>query len=179
MKCAVWLVVVLVIGNQLNDVVQDILVSSGVIKKHIAIQDVCDAMDLPPCVSELVGCKVASNLIEEAKDQPQKMKIKLSAKVLEKVKFETREKSLTDKFLDRLNDALVWCQRLVLPEDFVMPCLVGDCDMGDKLKKQKEEYEAKLKAGIDPGASSPFHDDDEEDEDDDDEDFDFLMPQVH
>jgi len=182
MKCSIWLVVLMVVGNQLNDVVQDVLVSGGIIKKHIVMQDVCDALDVPPCVAELVGCKVKTKSIpqdSENGDQPKKPKIKLSAKTLEKVKFETREKSLTEKFLDRLNDALVWVQRLVLPEDFVMPCLVGDCDMGDKLKKQKEEYEAKLKAGIDPGSSSPFFDDDEEDDDDEDEDFDFMMPNVH
>ena len=132
-------------------------------------------------MEEILGCKVKSKRIEE-KDSSEsaKPKIKLSGKVLEKVRFETREKSLMDKFLDKVNDALVWCQRLVLPEDFVMPCLVGDCDMGDKIKKQKEEYEAKLKAGLDPGVH-PFHDDDDEDDDDedDDEDFDFTMPHMH
>ena len=64
----------------------------------------------------------------------------LGGDLLQKFKFETREKSLSEKLTEKINKALAYAQRLVLPEKYVLPCLLGDCDMDKKIQKEKEMY---------------------------------------
>ena len=80
-----------------------------------------------------MGCK------RETK-KTNKPKLSLGGDLLQKFKFETREKTLTEKLSDKINNAFVYAQRLVLPEKYVLPCLLGDCDMDKKIKKEKEMY---------------------------------------
>ena len=89
---------------------------------------------LPSWFEEALGCK------RESKQVTKKPKLNLGGDLLKKFKFETRQKTLPEKLNEKINQAFAYLQRLVLPEKYVLPCLLGDCDMGEKIKKEKEVY---------------------------------------
>lgn len=78
---------------------------------------------------ELLGCELKSKIAEEKITA--KPKLKISKKLLKK-------KTLGDRINDALNSIFLWCQSCVLPEEYRMPCLFGDCGMDQEIKRQKD-----------------------------------------
>jgi len=89
---------------------------------------------LPLWFEDMLGCK------KTTKKKTNKPKLNLGGDLLQKFKFETREKTLSEKIADKINNAFVYAQRMVLPEKYVLPCLLGDCDMDKKIQKEKVLY---------------------------------------
>ena len=77
-----------------------------------------------------------------------KPKLSLQGDLLQKFKFETRKKTVLEKFTQVINQGLAYAQRLVLPEKYVMPCLLGDCDMDKQIQKQRDEYSNLLRKTV-------------------------------
>ena len=91
---------------------------------------------LPLWFENVLGCK-KNGKQETSKPKP---KLSLEGDLFQKFKFETRKKSLSEKFTESIDKAFAYAQRLILPEKYVLPCLLGDCDMDKKIQKEKEQY---------------------------------------
>lgn len=91
----------------------------------------------PAWFKNVLGCKTEISVSRKQKSKP---RLNLGGEMLEKFKFETREKTASEKLMDKINKLFVYAQRLVLPDKYVMPCILGDCNMDKEIKKQREEY---------------------------------------
>ncbi|CAK8677218.1 unnamed protein product [Clavelina lepadiformis] len=138
-KISVWVLVILFAGDHLNELVQSTMVEAGILKKPIKMEDACNLEILPAWLGKAIGCRETKKEVPSKKGN-QKLKITLDNDLMGKFKFETREKSWSEKLTDYVNKGFVYVQRLILPEKFVMPCILGDCDMASKIKKDKEKY---------------------------------------
>nr|XP_009858366.3 uncharacterized protein LOC104265625 [Ciona intestinalis] len=143
-KASVWFLLVVLAAGSLNDFLQSSMIDAGIISKQITFKDACKLQILPKWFEETLGCeekkqpKVASPVSHKPKP---KLKLNLGGDTLKKFKFEARDKTPIEKLTGLINDGFAYVQRLILPENFVMPCLIGDCNMDKKIKLEKEKYE--------------------------------------
>jgi len=135
-KFSVWFLAITIFLTQSGDLLQPLLIRTGVLKRPFTIQDLCDEKFLPASLCSITG--YASNEMSVAKIK--KSRIRLPGIMLEKLK--KKDDDDLDTLKGRLAAALKRVKKMVLPKNFKMPCLTGDCGMGEKIKREREEYES-------------------------------------
>lgn len=88
---------------------------------------------MPKWFKGVIGCPVA---------MPEQGKVKLGRKIKlsEDVKITMGfKKTLMDRINDVIMDGFGRLQKLILPKDFKMPCLFGDCDLHKQAKNDKKK----------------------------------------
>lgn len=128
-RAALWIVIIAVVWRKFEQPLQETLVNVGLLDKRLTFDDVCDWVEECPTVHELLGCELKSKIPEEKIGA--KPKLKISKKLLKK-------KTFTDRMNDALNSIFLWCQSCLLPEEYRVPCLFGDCGMDQEIKRQKD-----------------------------------------
>lgn len=93
----------------------------------------------------LLGCELKSKIPETGG----KPKLRVRSKLLKK-------KTCGDRINDALNAAFLWCQSFVVPEEYQMPCLFGDCGMDQEIKRQKDILMFKDKKDSKSAPKSPL-----------------------
>lgn len=108
---------------------------------------------VPQWVKDVLECKKeVKKEVQNKLSQKRSIKLDLDGDLLEKFRFDEREKTTFELFTIYINKLLAYLQSLILPKNLVMPCIVGNCDMDKKIKKERELYENLLakKYGLNP-----------------------------
>ena len=85
---------------------------------------------------KLIGNSIVKNQKKEDKilDKPT---LKLKKELLRIIRKNTKEKNLQEKIVDTYKKL----KQMIMLKNIKMPCLFGNCNIGDKIKKERDAYE--------------------------------------
>ena len=103
-------------------------------------------------ILKLIGNAFVRHKQKEEEKIFDKPTLKLKKELLKIIRQNTKEKNLQEKIADTYNKL----KDMITMKNIKMPCLFGNCKIGDKIKKERAEYERLQEEKTKMNKNNPF-----------------------